>query len=151
MPTRAIGCGSWGSASMGEPPGRPTPILVISNHGHIVGGGELSLMDLLRGLDRGRWAPALVVPEDGGVASRGRDLGLPVHVIPLPTLWRPGPGVVRSVAALGRLARTTDAALIHANGSRALISGGPAGRSAGRPPIWHVPVAESDGAGDRRP
>jgi glycosyltransferase involved in cell wall biosynthesis len=134
---------------VGEPPGRPTPILVVSNHGHIVGGGELSLMDLLRGLDRGRWAPALVVPEDGGVASRGRDLGLPVHVIPLPTLWRPGPGVVRSVAALGRLARTTDAALIHANGSRAMIYGGLAGRSAGRPAIWHVRIAESDGAVDR--
>src|SRR3989442_3554796 len=111
MPTRAIGCGSWGSASVGEPPGRPTPILVISNHGHIVGGGELSLMDLLRGLDRRRWAPALGVPEDGPLASRGRDLGLPVHVIPLPTLRRPGRGGLRSLQALGRLAPMTDAAL----------------------------------------
>jgi len=105
-------------------------------------------MDLLRGLDRGRWAPALVVPEDGGVASRGRDLGLPVHVIPLPTLRRPGPGVLRSLKALGRLARMTDAALIHANGSRAMIYGGLAGRSAGRPAIWHVRVTESDGTLD---
>src|SRR2546422_8519305 len=142
MPTRAIGCGSWGSASVGEPPGRPTPILVISNHGHIVGGGELSLMDLLRGLDRGRWAPALVVPEDGGVASRGRDLGIPVHVIALPTLRLPGPGVLRSLKALGRLARTTDAALIHANGSPALIYRGLARAAAGRPASSHARVAE---------
>ena len=121
----------------------------MSNHGRIVGGGELSLMDLLRGLDRDRWAPALVVPEEGGVASGGRDLGLPVHVIPLPMLRRPGSGVVRSVRALGRLARATGAALIHANGSRAMAYGGVAGRLAGRPAIWHVRIAESDGLVDR--
>jgi glycosyltransferase involved in cell wall biosynthesis len=134
---------------VGEPVRRPTSILVVSNHGHLVGGGELSLMDLLRGLDRSRWAPALVVPEDGGVASRGRDLGLSVHVVPLPTLRRPGAGFLRSVTALGRLARTTEAALIHANGSRAMFYGGLAGRATGRPAIWHVRIAESDGVVDQ--
>jgi len=88
-----------------EPPDRPTPVLVVSNHGHVVGGGELSMLDLLRGLDRRRWAPALVVPEDGAVAVRGRGLGLPIHVVPLPTLRRPGYDMVRSVRTLGRLAR----------------------------------------------
>jgi len=131
-----------------EPSSRLASILVVSNHGRVVGGGELSLMDLLRGLARDRWAPALVVPEEGDVASRGRELGLPVHVVPLPTLRRPGLGAVRSVTALGRLARSTDAVLIHANGSRAMAYGGLAGRLAGRPAIWHVRIAESDGAVD---
>jgi glycosyltransferase involved in cell wall biosynthesis len=134
---------------VGEPARRPTSILVVSNHGHLVGGGELSLMDLLRGLDRSHWAPALVVPEDGGVASRGRDLGLSVHVVPLPTLRRPGAAFLRSVTALGRLARTTDAALIYANGSRAMFYSGLAGRSMGRPALWHVRIAESDGVADQ--
>jgi glycosyltransferase involved in cell wall biosynthesis len=132
-----------------ERPDRPTPILVVSNHGAVVGGGELSMLDLLRGLDRRRWAPALVVPEDGAVAARGRDLGLPIHVVPLPTLRRPGYATVRSVRMLGRLARATGAALIHANGSRAMAYGGLAGRSTGRPAIWHVRIAESDGVVDR--
>jgi glycosyltransferase involved in cell wall biosynthesis len=129
---------------VGEPPDRPAPILVVSNHGHVAGGGELSLMDLLGGLDKSRWAPTLVVPGDGEVASRGRDLGLSVHVVPLPSLRRPGPGVLRSIRALGRLARVTDAALIHANGSRAMIYGALAARAAGRPAIWHVRIAERD-------
>ncbi len=103
---------------------------MVSNHGAVVGGGELSLMDLLRGLDRDRWAPHLVVPEHGEMAARGRDLDLPVHVIPLPPLRRPGPGSVRSVNALVRLARAADAALIHANGSRAMAYAGVAGRLA---------------------
>ena len=127
----------------------PTSILVVSNHGHIVGGGEMSLLDLLRGLDRRRWATALVVPEEGAVASGARALGLPVHVVPLPTLRYPGPRVVQSVGALARLARTTNAALIHANGSRAMAYAGLAGRPAGRPVIWHVRMAESDGSIDR--
>ncbi len=134
---------------MGERPSRPTAILVVSNHGAIVGGGELSLMDLLRGLDRDRWAPVLVVPDEGDVAARGRDLDLPVHVIALPTLRRPGPGSVRSVNALVRLARASDAALIHANGSRAMAYAGVAGRLAARPTLWHVRIAESDGLVDR--
>ncbi|MGH7347489.1 MAG: glycosyltransferase, partial [Candidatus Rokuibacteriota bacterium] len=126
---------------MGERPSRPASLLVVSNHGAVVGGGELSLIDLLRGLDRDRWAPVLVVPEDGEVAARGRDLDLPVHVIALPGLRRPGPGSLKTVAALVRLARATDAALIHANGSRAMAYAGIAGRLAARPTLWHVRIA----------
>ncbi len=134
---------------MGERPARPASILVVSNHGAVVGGGELSLLDLLRGLDRDRWAPVLVVPEDGEVATRGRDLDLPVHVIPLPPLRRPGPGSVRSVSALVRLSRAGDAALIHANGSRAMAYAAVAGRLTARPTLWHVRVADRDGLVDR--
>src|SRR2546427_7013307 len=109
----------------------------------------MSLLDLLRGLDRRRWASAVVVPEEGGVASGARALGLPVHVVPLPTLRHPGPRVVRSVRALVRLARATNATLIHANGSRAMAYAGLAGRPAGRPVIWHVRIADGDGVIDR--
>lgn len=134
---------------MGEPLSLPVPILVVSNHGHIVGGGELSLLSLLAGLDRARWAATVVVPSDEAVASRARALGLPVHVVPLPTLRRPGPAIVRSVLALRRLVAATRAALIHANGSRAMAYAGLAGRLAGRPVVWHVRVAERDPFLDR--
>src|SRR5438105_15534421 len=107
MPRRPIGCASWWSTSVGERPSRPTSILVVSNHGAIVGGGELSLMDLLRGLDRDRWAPVLVVPEAGEVAARRRDLDLPGHVIWLPSLRRPVAGSLRRVDAVVGLARGT--------------------------------------------
>ena len=134
---------------MGERPGRRAAILFVSNHGAIVGGGELSLMDLLRGLDRDRWAPILVVPEDGEVAVLARGLELPVHVIPLPTLRRPNLAGARGVTALAGLARATGAVLIHANGSRAMAYAGPAGRLASCPTFWHVRIADSDGLLDR--
>lgn len=127
----------------------PVPIVVVSNHGQIVGGGEESLLALLGGLDRARWTPALVVPGEGAVAARARALGLAVSVIPLPTLRRPGPASVKSVAALRGLAERTGAALLHANGSRAMAYAGAAGRLARRPVVWHVRIAERDPLLDR--
>src|SRR3972149_524962 len=88
-------------------------ILVVSNHGDIVGGGEVSLLVLLKGLDRTRWSPVVVVPSEGGMATRCRELGLPTHVIPLPGLRRPWLAIFRSMATLRRLARDTGASLLH--------------------------------------
>jgi glycosyltransferase involved in cell wall biosynthesis len=122
----------------------PRPVLVISNHGEIVGGGELSLLGLLAHLDRTRWAPVVAVPSEGAVAERVRALGLPVRVIPLPTLRRPGLSALGAVRALRRLIRDAGAVLVHANGSRAMLYGGLAGRLAGRPVVWHVRIAERE-------
>lgn len=126
-----------------------TPVLLVSHHAEIVGGGELSLLGLLDTLDRARWAPTLVVPAEGRVAADARALGVPAHVVPMPSLRRPGPGVVRSVAALACLARHEGAVLLHANGSRAMFYAGLAARLTGRPAIWHVRVADGDGLFDR--
>jgi glycosyltransferase involved in cell wall biosynthesis len=125
------------------------PIVVVSNHGHVAGGGEESLLALLGGLDRRHWAPNVVVPSDGSVAARARGLGLPVSVIPLPTLRRPGPAILRSARALTRLLVATGAALVHANGSRAMAYAGVAGRLAGRPVVWHVRIGEREPLLDR--
>jgi glycosyltransferase involved in cell wall biosynthesis len=127
----------------------PRAVLVASNHGEIVGGGEISLLGLLEGLDRARWTPTVVVPAEGPVAARCRALGLPVSVIPWPTLRRPGLAAVRSVLALHRLARSTGARLLHANGSRVMAYAGLAGRRGGLPVIWHVRVADRDRFLDR--
>lgn len=125
------------------------PVLVVSNHGEIAGGGEVSLLALLGGLDRSRWAPTVVVPSEGVVAERCRALGLTTAVVPLPGLRRPGPAMLRSVTGLRRLIRRTGAVLLHANGSRAMFYAGLAGRHPRRPVIWHVRVADSDGFLDR--
>lgn len=127
----------------------PRPVLVVSNHGEIVGGGEVSLLALLKGLDRSRWAPVVVVPSEGAVAAGARALGLPTHIIPLPSLRRPGPAILRCVATLRRLVRELDIALLHANGSRAMVYAGLTGQLAGRPVVWHVRVADRDHLLDR--
>lgn len=134
---------------MSERPASPTPLVVVSNHADIVGGGEESLLGLLGALDRACWAPAVVVPAEGALAARARALGSPVHVIPLPSLRRPGRALLRTLGDLRCLVTTTAAALIHANGSRAMAYAGVAGRLTRRPVIWHVRIAERDPLLDR--
>jgi glycosyltransferase involved in cell wall biosynthesis len=127
---------------------RPT-ILVVSNHGEIVGGGEISLLTLLGGLDLSRWEPVLVVPGEGEMAARARGQGLAVEVVPLPSLRWPALGVLRGYTALRRLVRSRGASLLHANGSRAMLYAGPVGRITGRPVIWHVRIADPEPFLDR--
>jgi len=109
----------------------------------------LSLLLLLEGLDRSRWCPHVVVPDEGEVARRVRLLDIPVHVIPLPTLRRPGPAILHSLHSLRRLADMTQARLLHANGSRAMFYAGLASLLSRRPVIWHVRIAEPDVIQDR--
>lgn len=130
----------------GEP---VSQVLFISNHADIVGGGELSLLTLLEGLDRSHWSPTVVVPGDGAVAARCRVLGLATHAIPLPGLRRPGFAMLRCITALQALIKRTGASLLHANGSRAMFYAGVAGRLMDRPVIWHVRIADLDPVLDR--
>lgn len=124
------------------------PVLLLSNHGEIVGGGEISLLALLEGLDRVAWAPVVVAPAEGAFTDRCRRLGLPLHLVPFPTLWRPGPAMLRSIAAVRRLIHQTGACLVHANGSRAMFYAGLAARRL-LPVIWHVRVSDRDRLLDR--
>jgi glycosyltransferase involved in cell wall biosynthesis len=122
----------------------PTPVLIVSNHGDIVGGGEISVLLLLEGLDHVRWRPVVVVPCEGAVADRCRGMGVPTHIIPLPGIRRFRGGTIRAVLALKRLLAETGAQLLHANGSRAMVYAGTAGLLGGRPVVWHVRVADRD-------
>jgi glycosyltransferase involved in cell wall biosynthesis/2-polyprenyl-3-methyl-5-hydroxy-6-metoxy-1,4-benzoquinol methylase len=124
-------------------------VVLVSNHAAVVGGGELSLLGLLEGLDRSRWAPQLVVPGDGEVAARARAMGGETHVVALPGWRRPSARNITSVLRLRRLASGAGAALLHANGSRAMLYAGLAGRLARIPVIWHVRVADRDRVLDR--
>lgn len=119
-------------------------VIVVSNHAEIVGGGEVSLLTLLKGLDRSRWVIRVVVPSEGPVAAGCRSLGVPVCVVPLPSLRRPRPAILGSIWTLVRLAKDSRASLLHANGSRAMFYAGLAGRLGGRPVIWHLRLMDQD-------
>ncbi len=122
----------------------PRTLLAISNHADLIGGGEHSLIDLLRRLPP-TWQPLAVVPGAGEVADCLSRTAVPFASLELPLIrpWRL-PHIGLALKSLGSLCRRHKASLIYANGSRAAFYGGLVGRACGLPVIWHCRVADHD-------
>ena len=127
----------------------PERVLIVSNHAGIVGGGEISLLTLAKGLSGSRWEPIVAVPGPGEVAERCTALGVATHTASLPTMRRPGPGMFGAARTLRRILAETGAAIVHANGSRAMFYAGLAARRPGVPVVWHIRIALPDPVLDR--
>lgn len=124
-------------------------ILYIEGSGNLAGGGQVSLLELLRKLDRKKFEPILVCPFKGSLTSRVENMGIKTVIFsgdsPKKNLF----SFISSVKQVRNLIRESRIDLIHANTSRSALYGGLAGKPLGIPVIWHVRVIESEGAYDR--
>jgi glycosyltransferase involved in cell wall biosynthesis len=143
---------------------RPVRIAYIAPVG-FVGGAEVSLLELLRGIDRGRFAPTLFCLDHGPLVSRVQALGIPAQVIAMPrriaclslrgrrsapwSVLAAGPGSLACVLRLARALRLARPDLVHTNGTKAHMLGGLAARLAGRPVIWHARDFLGEGSVER--
>jgi len=96
-----------------------TRILYLSHCGSSIGGGERQLYYLVTNLDRDRYQPIVVCPDDGVFADQLRDAGIPTFILPLPA-WRKAKSLFsRYVAAfrLARFAKQQGIQLIHTSDS----------------------------------
>jgi glycosyltransferase involved in cell wall biosynthesis len=116
-----------------------TPVLVV-DHATVLGGAEISLLTLLKHLDRDEILPHIAAPP-GRLADDARSLNVRVHDVPLQQLrgsrgasWR----LARDVARLVRIIRRERIALVHANTLRASVYAAPAARITSTPLLWHV-------------
>jgi len=110
-------------------------------------GADRQLLLMVRGLDRARFAPLVVLPGAGPLAGDLRDAGAEVFVRPLAVVRRAtvrGPGLAvlarragADARALARLVRERDVALVHSNTS-VVLGGAPAAALARVPHVWHV-------------
>ncbi len=125
-------------------PHNPT-VLLVSNRANDMGGGEISLLLLLEGLLEGNQVtPVLAVPSFGEVSDQAAGLGIEIVELPLPRIrFQPW----RLPLAIGKAKRVIEAvapAVVHANGSRAMLIAGSAARRSGIPAVWHVRVEGTD-------
>ena len=119
-----------------------------------MGGGEISLFNLVTNLNRTRFEPVVVLASDGPLREKLSARGVETHVLPLSeavTQVRKdsltGPGAV-SAKQIGEIALyiwrlrgfacARGADIVHTNSLKADIIGALAGRFAGLPVIWHV-------------
>ncbi len=117
--------------------------VLFLDHAAELGGAEVSLLELLRTLDRARFAPTLAGPQ-GRLADRARALGIPFAELHLEKLlkdrnpFRAFARLRRGLTALRRIIAEGDFALVHANTLRtALYAVGSARRLKARL-LWHV-------------
>ncbi len=123
----------------------PPTVLLMANFAGLVGGGEASLLALAARLDRARVRPIATVPAEGEVAERLRALGVPVTVLPLPSV-RPWtfPGLAQALGRVRALLAAERVALVHAQGARGALYAGLARGRSGPPLVWHARVADRD-------
>ncbi|TAK14270.1 MAG: glycosyltransferase [Acidobacteria bacterium] len=111
-----------------------------------IGGSDVSLVRLVEGLDRRRYAVIVVLPSDGPLVARLAAAGARVEVMPslLKLTSRRGAGFLvrfainypRAVRALVALIRRERVAIVHTNTIHNLY-GVTAARWAGVPHVWH--------------
>lgn len=126
-----------------------TRILYIEGRGDLAGGGQVSLLELLKKLDRKKFEPILVCPFKGSLTSAVENIGIKTIIIPLDSPRKTPLAFISSLEKLRRLLKGLKADIIHANTSRSALYGGLSGKALGIPVIWHVRVIEPEGAYDR--
>ncbi len=124
-------------------------VLYVEGSGDFLGGGQISLCELLKNLDRSVVEPTLLCPGGGSLVSSVADLGIPVETLPLLPVRGQWMSFLKTLLRFRRLIRELRPDLIHANTSRAMLYGGLAALATGVPVIWHVRVIESEGWYDR--
>ena len=111
--------------------------ILYCHHYTRISGGETSLLELFRHLDRGRFRPLLAAPPEGPFPDAARELGvevIPAQYGPLRRLDL----LARAVRRIWGVARARAVSLLHANGPLTNIPAALAGRLAGRPVVWHA-------------
>lgn len=80
-----------------------TPILYLSHCGSSIGGGERQLYYLVTNLDRKRYHPLVVCPDDGIFAEQLRGAAIPTTILDLPP-WRKAKSRLARHSAAAKLA-----------------------------------------------
>jgi glycosyltransferase involved in cell wall biosynthesis len=117
----------------------------MANFADRVGGGEESLLALVRQLDRRRFLPVVLVPGEGELAAELRACGVAVEVLTLGAI-RPWtlPAVLCRAWILRKMVRAHRIGLVHAQGARGALYAGLALWRTGIPLIWHVRIVDRD-------
>lgn len=121
--------------------------ILYVNHTGNMSGAEKVLIEILRGLDSGRYEPVVICPSQGGLAAEVSQLGVEQHPLPVVSArfaWRPDRllrsivSIFTAVRGLRKKIRILAPDLIHANSVRAGIVATLAATGTGKPVIWHV-------------
>ena len=118
-------------------------ILFSSSFGDTRGGGQQSLLLLMKALDRSRFRPFLICPEHGDFVEEAKANGVVTAVMRIPPLKRCS---LTTVWRLYKYLKDMNIDLVHADSPGWTMYLGVAIRLHKKPLIWHVRVGDPDPA-----
>lgn len=105
----------------------------------------MSLMHLVSNLDRKKYEPHVIVTEEGVLAERLREMGVPVIVQEIPAVFQlHGLNVLRSIYRLIRISKNLNINLMHTDGPRNTFYASVVTAILKIPLIWHIRVSNKD-------
>ena len=121
----------------------PSPILYVCGFKDIAGGGQRSLLLLLKNLDRSRWRPILLLPGLGEISAQAALLGVEVRWTSYPPLkswrfWCP----LLFIGRLARLIRKAGIRIVHSDMPDLGLLAAAAARLAGARAVFHARTSE---------
>jgi glycosyltransferase involved in cell wall biosynthesis len=125
--------------------------VLFVHHSNDLYGADVVLLETVKGLDRSRFSPLVVLPEDcrhpGGLAAELEKIQVPFLFCPLAVMRRKyfraarvlgySAELIRAVRLLARIIRENNVDLVHSN-TLAVWTGAIAARLTGTPHVWHV-------------
>ncbi|MBN1493691.1 MAG: glycosyltransferase family 4 protein [Candidatus Omnitrophica bacterium] len=120
-------------------------ILFISSFGDFRGGGQRSLHLLLKGIERTRYIPLVVCPEEGDFVNELRTIGIMTFVLKFPSLRNFN--LQKSICAVKKLKNLVCMAnpdIVHTESSRSIIYLKLVLWKRKIPIVWHVRVSNSE-------
>jgi glycosyltransferase involved in cell wall biosynthesis len=132
---------------------RPKRVLYV-DHTAMLGGGELSLLDIVSNLDRKRFVPLVVLGEDGPLARRLEEFKVETLLLPLDSSvknmrkdslqwaallrFKDYFRIISYAKKLVQIIRSRKIDIVHTNSLKADITGGLAAKLTNTPLIWHI-------------
>jgi glycosyltransferase involved in cell wall biosynthesis len=120
------------------------------NHASIIGGGELSFIDLIDQLRNHTIVPVAFVPGQGEISDELHKRDIPVNCYPSPPIrFYTFPIVLFTLLKLTLFLHRYRLSIVHTNGARCMLYAGVAAAFNKIPVIWHIRVLERDAVLDR--
>lgn len=121
-------------------------ILFVSHFDHARMGGQKSMLDLIKHLDRTRFTPLLLCQKRGELSAKAEKLGCKVLTMPLLDSIKPKhlPNIAATIRTALRILEEERITIVHPDHERDTFVFGIAAQIARIPLIWHVRLSERE-------
>ncbi len=125
-------------------------ILYLEHHSSIIGGGQISLLQLMENLNKRKFNPILICPEKADLATEAEKHHIQTIFIPLPSLKTlKVVTVFQSLRKLLNIIKKEKVHLLHTNSSRSMMYAALLRLFHHIEIIWHIRIADKDRVFDR--